>query len=150
MLFHLIYVSTAVIPMGDEDLVYLLKQSRARNARNRVTGMLLYKDGHFMQVLEGDEANVMKIFADIERDLRHKSVDVLRTEYIQHRDFPDWTMSFRNVDKIDLSTAPGLTRFLEHEFKSKYFCEDFVEAHAMLLAFKDTPETMEIAESDDC
>jgi len=136
--------------MSDDDLMYLLKQSRVRNARNRITGMLLYRDGHFMQVLEGDEADVMKIFADIERDQRHKSVDVLRAEYIQYRDFPDWTMGFRNVDKVDLSTVPGFTRFLEHDFKSNYFCEDSVEAHAMLLAFKDLPETMEIAESDDC
>ena len=103
-----------------------------------------------MQVLEGDEADVMKIFADIERDLRHKKVDVLRAEYIQYRNFPDWTMGFRNVDKIDLSTVPGFTRFLEHDFNSKYFCEDSVEAHRMLLAFKDVPETEEIAQSDDC
>ncbi len=136
--------------MSDEDLIYLLLQSRARNARNRITGMLLYRGGHFMQVLEGDEANVMKIFADIERDNRHKSVDVLRAEYIQYRDFPDWTMGFRNIDKIDLSKVPGFTRFLERDFRSEYFSEDSVEAHAMLLAFKDTPETLEIAESDDC
>lgn len=151
MLFHLIYVSTAVVPMSDEDLVQLLIQSRTRNARNRITGMLLYKDGHFMQVLEGDEADVMKIFADIENDTRHKSVDVLRTEYIQHRDFPDWTMGFRHVDKIGLSTMPGFTRFLEHDFKSEYFSEDSVEAHAMLLAFKETPETPEFTEPEnDC
>ena len=136
--------------MSDDDLMHLLQQSRARNARNRVTGMLLYKDGHFMQVLESDEANVMKIFGDIEIDRRHKSVDVIRAEYRQYRDFPDWTMGFRNVDKIDLSTVPGFTRFLEHDFKSKYFCEDSVEAHAMLLSFKNAPETKEPAESDDC
>ena len=150
MLFHLIYVSTAVAPMSDRDLLDLLQQSRARNARNRITGMLLYKDGNFMQVLEGDEANVMKIFADIEMDRRHKSVDVLRAEYIQHRDFPNWTMGFRNVDRIELSQEPGFTRFLEHDFKSKYFSEDSVEAHAMLLAFKDTPEAKETGELNGC
>ena len=150
MLFHLIYVSTAVVPMSDEDLMYLLRQSRTRNKRNRITGMLLYKDGHFMQVLEGDEADVMKIFADIERDKRHKSVDVLLAEYIQYRDFPNWTMGFRNVDRIDPSTVPGFTRFMEHDFKSEYFSEDTVEAHAMLLAFKGTLETEETAKPDAC
>ena len=135
--------------MSDEDLVCLLKQSRTRNARNRVTGMLLYRDGHFMQVLEGDEADVMKIFADIENDKRHKSVDVLRAEYIQYRNFPNWTMGFRNVNKLELSAVPGFTRFLEHDFKSEYFSEASIEAHAMLLAFKDTPETQKLAELED-
>ena len=123
--------------MSSQDLVSLLHQSRVRNERNRITGMLLYRNGHFMQVLEGEEANVMKIFADIERDHRHKNVDVLREEYIQYRDFPDWTMGFQNIDELDPSTVPGFTRFLEHDFRSEYFSRNSVEAHAMLLAFKE-------------
>ena len=141
MLFHLIYVSTAVKPMNGDELVSLLEQSRARNKRHRITGMLLYSDGHFMQVLEGEEASVMKIFEDIKRDHRHTKVDVLRAEYIQYRNFPDWTMGFRNIDKLDPATVPGYTRFLEHDFTSEYFATNSVEAHAMLLAFKDKPKT---------
>ena len=141
MLFHLIYVSTAVLPMSEDSLVELLSQSRARNERNRITGMLLYKDGSFMQVLEGEEPSVMKIFGDIERDIRHKSVDTLRTAYIQYRDFPDWTMGFRHIDNFDSSTVPGFTRFLERDFRSEFFSESSVEAHAMLLAFKGNPKS---------
>lgn len=137
MLFHLIYVSTAVVPLSEEDLLSLLKQSRARNERHQITGMLLYRGGQFMQVLEGEEANVMRIFNDIRNDYRHKNVDVLRAEYIQFRDFPDWTMGFRDIDKLDLSTVPGFTRFLEHDFNSEYFSKNSVEAHAMLSAFKE-------------
>ena len=139
MLFHLINVSTAVVPMTDHDLAQLLEQCRSRNEQNRMTGMLLYKNGHFMQVLEGEEADVKKIFGDIVIDKRHKSVDVLRSEYIQHRNFPDWTMGFANIDELDPSTKPGATRFLERDFRSTYFCQDSVEAHAMLLAFKESP-----------
>ena len=139
MLFHLIYVSTAVVPMTEDGLVQLLDQSRSGNEQNGLTGMLLYKNGHFMQVLEGEESTVMEIFHDIRKDWRHKSVDVLRAEYIHHRDFPDWTMGFANIDKLDSSTAPGFTRFLEEDFRSEYFSQHAVEAHAMLLAFKESP-----------
>lgn len=139
MLFHLIYVSTAVAPMSDDALAELLRQSRTRNVRNRITGLLLYKNGRFMQVLEGDEASVMRIFASIERDARHKNIDVLRAEYIQYRDFPDWSMGFRNVDKLDPATLPGYTPFLERDFTAEYFSADTVEAHWMLLAFKESP-----------
>lgn len=125
--------------MSDDDLADLLQQSRARNERHRITGMLLYKNGHFMQVLEGEEASAMEIFGDIAKDNRHKSVDTLRAEYIQHRDFPNWTMGFTNIDKLDLATMPGFAQFLEQDFWSDYFSEDSVEAHAMLLAFKESP-----------
>ena len=124
--------------MSDDALAELLEQSRARNLRNRITGLLLYKNGHFMQVLEGDEANVMKIFESIERDPRHKNIDVLREEYIQHRNFPDWSMGFKNVDRLDPATLPGYTPFLDKEFSAEYFNADNVEAHMMLLAFKES------------
>ena len=92
-----------------------------------------------MQVLEGEEAIVLKVFADIERDWRHRSVDTLRSEYIQYRDFPDWTMGFTNVNNLDPVTVPGFTRIMERGFRSEYFAENSVEAHAMLLAFKGVP-----------
>lgn len=136
MLFHLIYVSTAVTPMSSAELEDLLVQARARNQENRITGMLLYRAGYFMQVLEGDEERVTKVFSDVERDRRHKSVDVLRAEYIPHRDFPDWSMGFENLDKASLADLPGFTRFLEQNFTPDCFSENTAEAHAMLLAFK--------------
>jgi len=141
MLFHLIYVSTAVSPRTLEDNALVLAQARRRNKRDDITGMLLYKNGYYMQVLEGDEEKVMDVFAVIKKDIRHHSVDVLRTEYIQHRDFPDWTMGFTDVDGFDGEDVPGFSRFLEHDFDSRYFAEDSVEAHAMLMAFKGSAET---------
>jgi hypothetical protein len=39
--------------------------------------MLLYKDGNFMQALEGDMEVVTKLAGTIERDLRHKGVLIL-------------------------------------------------------------------------
>jgi len=140
MLFHLIYVSTEVAPMTDEDLVELLRQARATNEKHQLTGMLLYKNSHFMQVLEGDESSVMEIFEKIIEDRRHKNIDTLRAEYISHRSFPDWTMGFRNIDTLGPAALPGYTRFLESDFRSGFFSEDSIEAHAMLVAFKDNPD----------
>jgi len=138
MLFHLIYVSTAISPRTLEDHAKLLATARSRNKRSNVTGMLLYRDGHYMQVLEGNEKDVMEVFADIKNDIRHHSIDVLRSEYLQYRNFPEWTMGFTDIDALDAAAVPGFTRFLEHDFDSAYFSEDSVEAHAMLMAFKDS------------
>lgn len=67
-LFQLVYVSTAVRPMSSSDLVGLMLQARGRNERLKLTGMLLYKNGRFMGALEGDEASVRRVFADVEQD----------------------------------------------------------------------------------
>ena len=140
-MFHIIYVSTAVEPMSDDALKELLHTSRVNNERNRVTGMLLYKNGHFMQVIEGDEARVTELMNIIEKDIRHKNVDILRSAYIQSRDFPNWTMGFQNLDTEDYSKIPGFTKLLESDFKPEYFAENTTEAHALLLAFKENTKS---------
>jgi len=139
MLSHLVYVSKASEPMSDEDLAALLEQARTRNARNDVTGMLLYKDGRFIQLLEGHEEHVQKIFDSIQRDERHYDVQLLWFRYVQYREFPDWTMGFQNVDQLDPATLEGYTPFLDRDIRYENFLENSTDVHAMLLAFRDDP-----------
>jgi len=132
-LFQLIYVTAEVEPMSETELVDSLRKASASNEELRITGMRLYKDGNFIEVLEGDETSVRKAFSKIEADGWHKNVDVLRSENIPFRNFPDWTMGF---EFFDSASVPAFTRFLERDFTPEYFAEDSVESHAMLLAFK--------------
>ncbi len=64
-MFFLVYVSSATRPFSGEDLRALLATCRKNNAELGVTGMLLYKDGNFMQVLEGDEEAVRGLYEKI-------------------------------------------------------------------------------------
>ena len=139
MLSHLVYVSVASGPMGEVDLAALLEQSRARNERNGITGMLLFKDGFFIQLLEGHEEDVLKVYDSITRDDRHQKVELLWFRYAQYRDFPDWTMGFQNLDELDPSTLEGFTPFLDRDFRYENFLENSTDVHTMLLAFKDNP-----------
>ncbi|WP_419835757.1 BLUF domain-containing protein [Endozoicomonas atrinae] len=54
-MINLVYVSSASRVMDEHELTALLEQSRDRNLRQNVTGMLIYCDGNFFQVLEGEE-----------------------------------------------------------------------------------------------
>ena len=74
----LIYTSTASRLMSDLDLTDLLENCRNRNARDGLTGMLLYKDGSFMQVLEGEIEKILSTFARIQKHTRHKDILLLR------------------------------------------------------------------------
>lgn len=98
MLYSLAYESQASVPFPEPDLLDLLARSRAKNARLGVTGILLYRQGTFLQVLEGDRSQVEELYATITADPRHHAVDTVLVEERRERRFPDWTMGFADVD----------------------------------------------------
>ena len=98
MLYSLAYESQASVPVTTPDLLELLAHSRENNARVGVTGILLYRRGTFLQVLEGPRAQVDALYATIARDERHHEVSTVLAEDRRERRFPDWTMAFADVD----------------------------------------------------
>ena len=64
-----------------------------------------------MQALEGEEATVRALFATIRADPRHDHVHLLVTLSVAKRQFPQWSMGFKNLDEIDVSTVPGYTPY---------------------------------------
>lgn len=75
----------------------LLEQSRDRNAQLGITGALLFNEGRFVQILEGDEASVMEVVESIRRDSRHTDIDMLPPRIMPERSFADWSMAFVGV-----------------------------------------------------
>ncbi|WP_018415581.1 BLUF domain-containing protein [Teredinibacter turnerae] len=112
MLHHLLYVSTAAKLMQIDDLTSLLAQSRARNEILSISGMLLYKDQSFIQLLEGDEVAVHTVFQSIRADSRHYRVRVLFDERCERRTFNGWSMGFANLDD-DARGTEGFNRFFQ-------------------------------------
>jgi hypothetical protein len=96
--YSLAYESQASVPLTAPDLLDLLGRSRANNARAGVTGILLYRHGTFLQVLEGPRTEVDDLYATIARDSRHREVSTVLVEERAERRFPDWTMGFADVD----------------------------------------------------
>src|SRR6516165_1512197 len=97
-MFHIAYVSSAVKEFTNQELLDLLKKSRAKNQRLGITGILAYLGGNFMQVLEGDEQSVRHLYETIYEDSRHKDIFILFEEFIPEREFPNWSMAFRYID----------------------------------------------------
>ncbi len=132
---QLIYVSKATKQMTKEDLKYLLEQSRERNKNLNVTGMLLYSGSSFIQVLEGAATDVEAIYESILKDERNTDNYIVQKKGIDEREFPDWTMGFRDLTEEDIKNIDGLSDFLERENN----LSDIKISHAMLLLsqFKD-------------
>ena len=126
MLFQLGYVSSATGSTDRSVLLDILQTARESNQRASVTGLLLFYDGHFMQLLEGEEQAVRDIFARIAADPRHRDIMVLFEEPIDERLFSDWTMGFRRLDGNELlefpvenGAAPGLRAMAQDAGRAK-------------------------------
>ena len=48
-----------------------------------LTGILIFKDNQFTQILEGEESSVEKIWLTIQKDERHKDLQLLAKDLIQ-------------------------------------------------------------------
>lgn len=73
-MIYLVYVSSAVKLFSSAELQQLLRGARENNSSRDITGMLLYKDGNFMQVLEGEKEPVLALRDRISRDPRRFTV----------------------------------------------------------------------------
>lgn len=115
-LIHLIYVSTATHEFDTAELDGLLAQAATKNTTGALTGMLLYAGGCFMQVLEGEAADVDATFARIARDPRHSDIVVLERGPIEARSFPNWRMGFRRLDATTAAQHPAWAPFITNGF----------------------------------
>lgn len=112
-LVHLIYASAATRPFTTAELSALLQKARASNDRLQVTGMLLYSNGSFFQILEGSSEVVDTLFARIAADPRHDRTATIIREAITRRTFGDWTMGFTTLNDRDYIDLVGMNDFFD-------------------------------------
>jgi hypothetical protein len=101
MLVRLLYASRAVPAIDQEELVAILKKSKANNPALGVTGVLCFSEGIFMQVLEGGRSAVNKLYNKIATDPRHTQVELLCYQEIGERHFAGWSMGQVNVSRLN-------------------------------------------------
>ena len=135
-LFHLAYVSSEKQAFSQADLIELLHEARAINETRDVTGLLLYKEDAFFQILEGSEEAVMTTFRSIEADDRHHQIEVLMREPCSEREYPDWRMGFANLNGVDLSLLQGYSDFLNKTDSPRAFLTEISRSERLAMLFR--------------
>ncbi len=133
-LVQLVYVSAATTPFGSEQLETLLQRARSHNATLGISGVLLFHEGTFFQVLEGKRADVQGLFDMIVRDPRHNNVLVLVQRETDHRNFGNWSMGFIRSRQA-MQKLPGFVDF----FNGRTFIDlagDSQRIHQILDGFR--------------
>jgi hypothetical protein len=95
------YASRAVPAIDQEELVAILRKSKANNPGLGVTGVLCFSEGIFLQVLEGGRSAVNRLYNRIASDSRHADVELLCYEEIGERHFAGWSMGQVNMSRMN-------------------------------------------------
>ncbi len=127
--------------MNAVELEQLLLKSRVWNASKSLTGLLIYRysdeadRGHFIQMLEGEESEVIALYDKIRRDKRHHTILTLSKGNIENRMFSEWAMGFKNIDDVTLAKLPGHARIGDDSFDPAAFQQSNEEALKLLKFF---------------
>lgn len=136
-LWQLIYTSHATDAFSETELGAILAASHANNPPQGLTGILLYSDGRFIQVLEGARDAVEALYERIKADPRHEAVRRVITREVAQRDFADWSMGYRALTATDLVSHPQLLDFFAEQFSADGFGQAGSPARFLLMAFRD-------------
>ena len=108
MLIQSVYSSVATEPMPKSKLYKILVEARVNNKLSDVTGLLVFVDGKFLQVLEVEQDVVSSLLDKISKDRRHKDLKVVYKANIEQRTFASWQMAYVSLSPKELAAWAGL------------------------------------------
>lgn len=108
MTYQIIYSSASSTPMELDELEDILEHAQSSNSTCGITGALVYADGYFLQILEGEKAAVESLMQRIKKDLRHETVVILQSGQMDSAAFSDWRMAYVSATPEQVAQWAGL------------------------------------------
>lgn len=134
-MIQLIYISTATNWPTEAELINLLEQARIQNLSRQITGMLLYGNRTYLQVLEGEAKAVRALYGAICKDPRNEGHVILRESEIPGRNFPDWSMGFENLESSSPIVLPGFVEVFGGKLDKTIAVNNKTNAIRLLMNF---------------
>lgn len=108
---RLIYRSTATGTTASLlNVATILAESQRNNDRDGLTGALAAHGDRYIQVIEGQASTLDSLLRRLERDNRHRAIEVIDRRPVERRRFEGWTMAHARFGAADI---PTLERLLE-------------------------------------
>jgi hypothetical protein len=107
MLSQLVYVSNREKNCTDEEIEKILASCKKNNPQLNITGILLYSDTKFIQLVEGEYKVINDLYNKIKTDSRHDQIRLISIGPIEKKAFPSWHMGARKIagNKVDFKTS---------------------------------------------
>ena len=91
MISQYLYISTAP-SLSREEVDAILTASQRNNPSRDITGLLLYNGRNFLQLLEGEESELVALMLTISHDPRHTGISMIDRKLVDERVCPTWAM----------------------------------------------------------
>jgi len=111
MLKTICYISDSRINKSITDFNNLIEKAKINNAKNNITGILVYRNNNFLQVFEGSPETVDTIFDKIRMDQRHQNIFKIIDTSIDQRIFEEYKFGFTVVS--DKNALQNLSDYLD-------------------------------------
>jgi hypothetical protein len=128
----LIYVSKAEENVDHAEILNILTHSWKYNHNSYISGMLVYDNRHFMQIIQGPIATIDKLYARISKDRRHMNIKLIGEELLHERDCSGWGIGFYNKQEI----AKVLYESFNIGHGEALYDVNYTDAKSLLLALK--------------
>ncbi|HKJ48624.1 MAG TPA: BLUF domain-containing protein [Christiangramia sp.] len=99
MRYALSYVSTASRGLDNSEILNILKKTETKNNSLNITGILLYSEGNFFQILEGEKETISSLFKKISEDSRHFNIIKLFAKPVKQEAYDEYRSDFISEDR---------------------------------------------------
>jgi Sensors of blue-light using FAD len=118
MLSQLVYVSTRKPNCTGEEIEKIVESCRKNNAPLKITGVLLYSETKFIQLVEGEAKTIMGLYDKIKKDNRHTNPVMISYNPINEKSFPSWHMAKRSFTNAELEFKTDISQEDKKTFSS--------------------------------
>ena len=112
-----------------------MEEARVNNIRRNVTGMLVYDNATYMQVLEGSKKDVHDIYNSIVKDPRNNGHFKLVEEEISERTFPNWSMGFKSLESFSAEELAGFQDIFNGKLDKELAVDNTSKTLDLLIGF---------------
>lgn len=120
MYHELLFTSKAVKELTPQDLIHIHNQGARNNLKNDITGLLLYHNGEFVHLMEGEKQKVQDMCSKILLDKRHTDISLLLQDTTKRKYFENWSIAFQHFEEIDTTQLSNYMKLpdLDHYLSS--------------------------------
>ena len=97
MLSQLAYVSNRKPTCTNAEIEKILASCKKNNPPLNISGVLLYSETKFIQLVEGDSKVILDLYDKIKKDPRHSSPFMISYNPILEKSFPSWHMGTKDI-----------------------------------------------------
>jgi len=103
MLSQLVYVSSRAAICNDDEIENILASCKKNNPELGITGILLYSDTKFIQMVEGEYKTIFTLYDKLKKDSRHYDFYMISCAPIKERAFPSWHMGSKKFSESEVN-----------------------------------------------